>query len=368
MIAASVLQNEVLLALNNTLLPWLCQNASPQIISAEHPLVVPESVQVNFRRAPPLRKQGKAEGINQYRHWEQQALNSINTPLLLFVLEGEADFRIGMTTEMIARRPHLSSSCGIYTVALTGVTCLLVPPGVPISDNSRPHWERPCLEKARSHLLWFHILPEAAMCHTCKTQGEQHTSGSSLLITDNKLMNLTELLLDELRARPRHFALTAASLLLAFLLRVERNLASHPAILTKDELKKSDNIFKSQTLASPSALALERACRFIHGNLGHALSPALIASHAYVSLSQLKRIFRSEMDITVMRYVGQRRIDAAQSLLRNTNMSIKEIASHVGYSDLSHFSAGFARSVGQSPRTFRNGAPSGKANERSSEV
>jgi AraC-like DNA-binding protein len=355
MIAASVLQREVLGVLNTTLLPWLSAERAPRLVLAELPLVAPPGVSISLHRTPPLRKQGKAESSNQNRFWKKQALNSINIPTLLFVVTGEADFRIGTTTDMVAGDPRLARHSGIYTLALPGVSCLLLPPGVPFSDSSRPHWERPQLERARSHVLWLRILPEAAFCHTCKTAGHQHTSGSCLFIADGSLMSLAELLFEEMRSRERHFSTSAQCLLRLLLLRVERNLASRPPMLARDG-QAAPGDAAALTLSSPTTMALERACRHINCNLGKPLSPAIIASQAYVSLSQLKRIFHSEMKMSIMQYVYRRRIEAAQYLLKSTDMPIREVAAHTGHGDLSHFSASFSRAVGQSPSAFRKAA------------
>jgi two-component system response regulator YesN len=353
MVAVSVLQKEVLQALNRTLLPWLSGEATPRIALAQVPPVVSASIAVSFKPSPALKKPGrKAQPVHS---WAKQALNSINIPTLIFVFEGEADFRIGTTAEQIAANPTLVKHCGQYTIAMPRVTCLLVPPGTPISDATRPHWERPHLEKAHSQIFWLRILPEAAMCHICRTHGDKHTSGSTLLITDNQLMILTELLFEEMDSRQRHFEGVAKNLLFTMLMRVERNLASKAPTLASDYLAAGASSLGSHLLGSPNALALERACRFVHGNLGHPLTPTMIASNAYVSLAQLKRIFRSELNTSVMQYVTRCRMDAARLLLQSTAMPINEIASHVGYSNLSHFSSGFAREVGRSPRAFRNG-------------
>ena len=53
-------------------------------------------------------------------------------------------------------------------------------------------------------------------------------------------------------------------------------------------------------------------------------------------------------------YINQLRIEEAKRLLISTSMSISEIASYVGYYNISYFSTVFHKLVGVSPFDWRN--------------
>ena len=60
--------------------------------------------------------------------------------------------------------------------------------------------------------------------------------------------------------------------------------------------------------------------------------------------------------MTVSEYIQLVRIRNAQSLLRDTTLSIQEVSYSVGIDDPLYFSKIFRRLSGQSPRDYRNQA------------
>lgn len=56
---------------------------------------------------------------------------------------------------------------------------------------------------------------------------------------------------------------------------------------------------------------------------------------------------------TVLGYVQSLRLEQAKQLLIETNLTIIEIASQVGYESLSHFGYLFKRQFGITPREYR---------------
>lgn len=95
------------------------------------------------------------------------------------------------------------------------------------------------------------------------------------------------------------------------------------------------------------------ARQYIDTNFARDLSLDQIAEHVRMSPFHLARIFKSAMRCTVMDYVTQRRIDEAQRLMRESRLSIKEIAADVGYADQNYFSRVFRRLTGTTPSTYR---------------
>ena len=56
-------------------------------------------------------------------------------------------------------------------------------------------------------------------------------------------------------------------------------------------------------------------------------------------------------------YLVQLRLKMAESLLRDTQLPVGQIANRVGYEDTSHFIRLFRRSLGQTPSAYRYSAP-----------
>lgn len=353
---ATLLQKTLLQFFNDNLLAWSRSSDAPRILLAEPPWRASPEITVTHQPSMALREPRQSSGYLHLMRWEKEALHASRFPYMGFVLEGEADIRIGTTAAMLAKSPALRDACGCYVLSLPAQTFFVIPPGVPYSDGSRPHWERPGLEHARSRILWLNVLPEATLCHTCATQGEKHASQSALTVGDAQLMTLADLLIAELRGQSRHHEAVARGLLTTFLLRVERGLAA-PRV---PSVGRPGQYFGFAPVADPTsnskvlpAMTIHRACRYIEANLREPLTPALIAAHAFVSPSQLKRTFRAELNTTIMRWVTERRIEAARSLLENTDVPVNEVARHLGYAHPSHFSLVFTQLTGVSPRGFR---------------
>ncbi len=83
------------------------------------------------------------------------------------------------------------------------------------------------------------------------------------------------------------------------------------------------------------------------------LDLARIARYARVSPSHLVRLFQSHLGTSPMRYLTQLRIRHAESLLRRSQLAIKEIAYLVGFSDQLYFSRVFHQVTGNAPRDYR---------------
>jgi AraC-like DNA-binding protein len=81
-----------------------------------------------------------------------------------------------------------------------------------------------------------------------------------------------------------------------------------------------------------------------------------LVSIAHMSRSNLMRIFRKATGQTPIDYLLRLRIQQAMHLLRNSDLSITEIALEVGFNDSNYFSRQFNRIVGRTPRSFRNGS------------
>lgn len=74
-----------------------------------------------------------------------------------------------------------------------------------------------------------------------------------------------------------------------------------------------------------------------------------IAEAAYISKFYLCKIFKKTLHQTVIEYLHDVRISHAKELLKETDMSISEVAFAVGFNDFSYFSRVYKRKTGVSP-------------------
>lgn len=86
---------------------------------------------------------------------------------------------------------------------------------------------------------------------------------------------------------------------------------------------------------------------------GAPLDLRTLASEAGYSLYHFVRAFHETYGETPGRYLARRRVERAQELLRNTNLTVTEVCFRIGFSSLGTFSARFKEVVGVSPTAYR---------------
>ena len=82
----------------------------------------------------------------------------------------------------------------------------------------------------------------------------------------------------------------------------------------------------------------------------------MLATRAGVSRALFAKRFTQLMGCPPLAYLTQCRMDEAETLLTDTDLSIAQIGTSVGYADAFGFSAAFKRHRGLSPSTFRAAA------------
>jgi AraC family transcriptional regulator len=95
--------------------------------------------------------------------------------------------------------------------------------------------------------------------------------------------------------------------------------------------------------------AKELLCQDLSGNM----PLADVAQACGLSISQFIRAFRISVGMPPHRWLIERRIETAKSLLRDDKLSLALIALACGFSDQSHFTRCFAARVGLSPGAWR---------------
>ena len=78
-----------------------------------------------------------------------------------------------------------------------------------------------------------------------------------------------------------------------------------------------------------------------------------VASNLHISKSNLIRVFKKNYGVTPYEYLLTLKTETAKILLRETTMSVKEIADRLCISDEHYFSSLFFARVGMRPREYR---------------
>jgi len=99
---------------------------------------------------------------------------------------------------------------------------------------------------------------------------------------------------------------------------------------------------------------VEKAVLFMESNCQRKLRLRQIAAGVGMSRSRLSALFLAHLDVSPMRLLKTIRMQQARALLRSSSLSVKEIAAHAGFNDISHFVRDFSRLYGKSPTTIRN--------------
>ncbi|MDE7192682.1 MAG: AraC family transcriptional regulator [Oscillospiraceae bacterium] len=91
---------------------------------------------------------------------------------------------------------------------------------------------------------------------------------------------------------------------------------------------------------------------FIDHNIFERLSVRRISAHVNLSPPQASRVFKQSYGTSIYDYVLSRKIETAKLLLRNTSLTIKEIAYKLNFADEHYFSNVFLQKTGVRPKKF----------------
>ena len=98
---------------------------------------------------------------------------------------------------------------------------------------------------------------------------------------------------------------------------------------------------------------LRRARDHVDRNFTEELDLEELAAIARMSKFHFLRSFAKVYGLTPLAYLGERRVERAQDLLRTSNLTVTEVCHAVGYTSLGSFSACFRELVGETPSAFQ---------------
>ncbi len=98
---------------------------------------------------------------------------------------------------------------------------------------------------------------------------------------------------------------------------------------------------------------LKSSLTYIHSFYTNKIDIPHLAKIENLSNSRYVTVFRKQMGKSPNEYIIDLRIQFAKNLIKNTNMSIRQISERVGYTDQYFFSRLFKKHVGISPQKYR---------------
>jgi AraC family transcriptional regulator len=106
--------------------------------------------------------------------------------------------------------------------------------------------------------------------------------------------------------------------------------------------------------ATLSPYWLRKALDYVEDHLGSPLTLTELAAELRMSPHYFSELFRNTTGFSPHRYVTHRRIERAKQMLTDRRLKLGEIAAALGFATHSRFTEVFTRSVGTTPREFRN--------------
>ena len=110
---------------------------------------------------------------------------------------------------------------------------------------------------------------------------------------------------------------------------------------------------ESSAVARPRNETIEQVCAYLAANYRQKFSLTEVAARFYLSPYYLSRLFRRVTGQSIVDYLNNRRIEAAQKLLETTELSISAIAEQTGFASAAHFRRVFREVMDISPLQYR---------------
>ena len=98
---------------------------------------------------------------------------------------------------------------------------------------------------------------------------------------------------------------------------------------------------------------IHQAVNFIEMNYSHSINIEDLASELNLNRKYMSKLFKEIVGVTPQNYLIRYRMERAAELMKNTSLSIGEIAQSVGYPDQLLFSRMFKKVMGAAPREHR---------------
>jgi AraC-like DNA-binding protein len=348
------IRKEILSALENSILPALWEKKFPLgFITPE--LKFPAGIKLrHIDRTVPRQEIHNVDYPLQTR-WPRANLHSSYLPYFGLIYGGIIEARTLVTQ---AQAKQYQRDKGIYAIRMEAPGIIIYPPGVARDGGEIDFWPDTTEPQMEMRSFWgsLHSQLGELLLHTHirDAYGQRHIS-HSLQINDSAVISLSNLLMQEITNAPTENQDYPQAILLTLMLRIQKvlttsqvkiaNTSRSPIPLPKNDMAEVDN---------------DEICRncaiYIQMHLHEQITLTQIAKQANLSSAHLNRLFQQCYGVTIMRYVRQQRIAAAQKILEAGPENVAEIAALVGFKRASAFCDIFRRETGLTPSQYRRKA------------
>lgn len=115
------------------------------------------------------------------------------------------------------------------------------------------------------------------------------------------------------------------------------------------------SIFEQLNGVSRYSPTILMALSYINRNYARDLSLTQLSEYVYANASTLSSEFNTAVGMSLSEYITGLRVGKARELLRETDLTVPEIAEQTGFSSAKYFREIFKRQTGLSPQACRNG-------------
>ncbi len=98
---------------------------------------------------------------------------------------------------------------------------------------------------------------------------------------------------------------------------------------------------------------VEKVKAFVNEHIYEDISRDDVARSVYLNPNYLSRLFGNETGTSLIDYINSQKLSEASRLLQTSDLSITEVAGHVGYTNMPYFSRLFKKKFGTSPAEYR---------------
>jgi len=340
---------DILEALDNQIIPSLQQQKVPMgcvTLPFDFPLEINERL---VSKSVP-RVSSVDIGFPLQQTWPRARLLSTFHPYLGIIYQGAEDEHTVVTASQ-ATKHHVEK--GVYAIRWNAPSVLLFPPGTARNDGRNAAWDSTETKPSNIKILWFDFLPPEILVHIhTETSGYPIVASHSLQIHNAALTALLGIIVEQSAKGLARDESTFQTVWLAAMLRLKCILETTPVQIA-NTARPFTNLLDRETAVND---AWQQAMIFIQMHLHESLTLRTIAQEVKLSPAHLNRLFRQHGNTSVMRYVGQRRIEAAKKILLEGPENISEISKLLGFKRPNAFCAAFRQMTGTTPGHFRRKA------------
>ena len=118
------------------------------------------------------------------------------------------------------------------------------------------------------------------------------------------------------------------------------------------QIKRATNERTAHPLQAEKPELLDRITAYVELHYADPITIGTLAKEFYVSSSTVSHLFQQKLGVSFYRYVTQRRLIAAKTLIEK-GLLLEDVASRTGFRDYSGFYRTFKQEFGISPRQYR---------------